>query len=612
MGATCFSSRTGVDSVINNCHQRAQQAVRLLETRLGHARWYAKAMTMVQSRMSRFSTSAGVVDVAAQNAPAAAKPLRQQSHHHHNTTAIPSADHNHDHNHDHSEFNDDGPPAKKRKLSLRHKQQTTLDQFTVAAVTQSDAPKPPNSVTEVRPHGQLVETVNGVRTALDVGLDHIAEQRPPNGTVATPELSISLPQTPPPAALSPPPPAPAPTAASSGAAAADEKKKEEKRTLRSQDDGPRLKSELATYFANYEDIVFDLQKEDELVTVETALYVTDDAAKHHQRPRGSASPSPERARTSNGRVEGETNGIPVAPESGGFNGCPVIDLSTMTRSVPSHPSDPLDDAHFHKSHRRAERREKQLRNIEKERAMHEKVQLERLLDGLLGHDWLKVLGVTGITDGEAKKYEPKRDYFVAEVRILVAKFKLWKEQEKRQRLEKEAAFIAAREAEGSAVDTGEEEGSVEPPSSEKNASAARQLQQETTNSARSGFEIKLGRRTLHPTSNGTTPTSAPHHSHSIPPPPHTAPNLLHLPSLLQPHLPITSFYTKRHLRDAALSKTRHPGSRNATAFGHPVPEVAEREFVLPGEYVTEEALRASARQRRRRKRASVADAASGS
>ncbi|KAK0876849.1 hypothetical protein LTR87_009309 [Friedmanniomyces endolithicus] len=571
-------------------------------------------MTMVQSRMSRFSTSAGVVDVAAQNAPAAAKPLRQQSHHHHNTTAIPSADHNHDHNHDHSEFNDDGPPAKKRKLSLRHKQQTTLDRFTVAAVTQSDAPKPPNSVTEVRPHGQLVETVNGVRTALDVDLDHIAEQRPSNGTVATPERSTPPSQPPPPTSLPPLPPAPATPAAASTATAtaATEKKKEEKRTLRSQDDGPRLKSELATYFANYEDIVFDLQKEEDLVTVDTALYVTDDAAKHHHRSRGSASPSPERARTSNGRAEGEINGVAATPEPGGFNGCPVIDLYRLTGDTPSHPSDPLDDAHFHKSHRRAERREKQLRNIEKERAMHEKVQLERLLDGLLGHDWLKVLGVTGITDGEAKKYEPKRDYFVAELRILVAKFKLWKEQEKRQRLEKEAAFIAAREAEGSVEDTGEEEGSVEPPSSEKNASAARQLQQETTNSARSGFKIKLGRRSLHPTSNGTTPTSAPHRNHSLPPPPHTAPNLLHLPSLLQPHQPIASFYTKRHLRDAALNKTRHPGTRNATAFGHPVPEVAEREFVLPGEYVTEEALRASARQRRRRKRASVADAASGS
>ncbi|KAK0264706.1 hypothetical protein LTR91_000097 [Friedmanniomyces endolithicus] len=573
-------------------------------------------MTMVQSRMSRFSTSAGVVDVAAQNAPAATKPLRQQSHHHHNTAVLPSAEQNHDHNCDHGEFVGDGPPAKKRKLSLRHKQQTTLDQFTVAAVTQSDAPKPPNSVTEVRPHGQLVETVNGVRTALDVDLDHIAGQHPTNGTIATPQRSTTpQPQPPPPTSLSPPPPAPAAAAAASAATSgvAPEKKKEEKRTLRSQDDGPRLKSELATYFANYEDIVFDLQQEEDLVTVDTALYVTDDAAKHHPRSRGSASPSPRAAKASNGETEVETNSILATPEFGEFNGCPVIDLSVLTSDTLSHPSDPLDDAHFHKSHRRAERREKQLRNIEKERAMHEKVQLERLLDGLLGHDWLKVLGVTGITDGEAKKYEPKRDYFVAEVRILVAKFKLWKEQEKRQRLEKEAAFIAAREAEGStAGETGEEEGSVEPPSSEKNASAARQLQEETTNSVRSGFKIKLGRRSLHPASNGATPTSAPHHNHSMPPPPHTAPNLLHLPTLPQPHQPITSFYTKRHLRDAALSKTRHPGSRNATAFGHPVPEIAEREFVLPGEYVTEEALRASARQRRRRKRASVADAASGS
>ncbi|TKA82260.1 hypothetical protein B0A55_01709 [Friedmanniomyces simplex] len=558
-------------------------------------------MTMVQSRTSRLPSSAGV-EVATQNAPAA-KPLRQQQYHHHRAAISPPP---HDHDHDAFDDKNEAPPAKKQKLSLRHKQ-TTLDDF---AVTQSDAPKPPNSVTAVRPHGQLVETVNGARTALDVDLDDVA--RHPPGGIATPERLTPQPQPPPPPSLlSPPPPAPA---AATTATTAGAEKKEEKRTLRSHDDGPRLKSELATYFANYEEIVFDLQKEEDFVTLDTALYVTDDTPKHDQRPRGSASPSSPRATVGNG----ETDATPVTSRHGDFNGCPAIDLDILTRNTPSYPSDPLDDAHFLKSHGRAERREKQLRNIERERAMHEKVQLERLLDGLLGHDWLKVLGVTGITDGEAKKYERKRDYFIAEVRILVAKFKLWKEQEKRQRLEKEA--VAAREVESEEPEDTGEEGSVEPPSSEKNASAARQLQRETNNAVRSGFKIKLGRCSNNNNNNAAngststpTPTSAPQHSHSMPPPPNIPPHLLHL-HLLSPQQqqfpPITSFYAKRHLRDAALSKTRHAG-RNVTAFGHPVPEVGEREFELPGEYVTEEALRASARERRRRKRASVADAAAG-
>ena len=75
-----------------------------------------------------------------------------------------------------------------------------------------------------------------------------------------------------------------------------------------------------------------------------------------------------------------------------------------------------------------------------------------------------------------------------------------------------------------------------------------------------------------------------------------------------PEIPITSFYDKRHLRDAALGKARH--GRNVTAFGHPVPELALQEFELPEEIATEDALRANARERRRRKRESIVDATS--
>jgi hypothetical protein len=365
----------------------------------------------------------------------------------------------------------------------------------------------------------------------------------------------------------------------------------------SQDEGPRLKSELAVYFPNYEDVIFDAPQEgDEFINVDTVLYITDDTAKKKDEP----SPAKSGKLAAPGRSSSD-NCSPAAPRrtsSNPFSASPIVTLDFLSTTIGDDPEDPLTDEHFLKSHRRAERKEKQLRNIERERAMHEKSQLERLLDGLQGHDWLRVLGISGVTDGEARKYEPKRDYFTAEVQALINKFAQWKDQEKKLRLRKEAVQ-AAREAEeeGEEGTDGATEDSIEPPSSDLNASAAQQLQQETANSITLSSRASAARgkeRAHNYTSHPSTPTLVPSSSRPLP---------YSLVSL-SPELPITSFYAKRHLRDAALSKTRH--GRNVTAFGQPVPDMEEREFVLPVEYVTEDALRSNARERRRRKRESMA------
>ena len=277
-----------------------------------------------------------------------------------------------------------------------------------------------------------------------------------------------------------------------------------------------------------------------------------------------------------------------------FNGSPSLNLDFVANTLPDNPEDPLTDDFYLKPHRRAERKEKQLRNIEKERAMHEKVQLDRLLDGLLGHDWLRVMGITAITDTEAKKYEPKREYFIAEVQALVDKFRLWKEQEKKQKLQKDAA-AAASSARELTEDQDSEEGSVDPPSSDLNASAALQLQQETAIAVKSAGASKSTNPSKKRDRDGATI--------------HVRPATAHVPSLPRPlpppDIPITSFFAKRHLRDAALGKARH--GRNVLAFGHPVPDVAQHDFVLPKDFATEDVIRANARERRRRKRASAID-----
>jgi hypothetical protein len=201
--------------------------------------------------------------------------------------------------------------------------------------------------------------------------------------------------------------------------------------------------------------------------------------------------------------------------------------------------------------------------------MHEKVQLERLLDGLQGPDWLKVMGITGVTDGERKDWEPKRDYFVKEVESLVDKFRIWKEEEKRLRTEKEAA-LAAREG-----DEDEDEDSLGSDVANVNGAAPSASEQR-----------KTVPRTPQP---------------RRPPRPHG----FLLPVLPpQPQTPFTSFYAKPHLRAAALGKHRH--GRNAAAFGQPIPDFYEHDFEPPEEYLTPEALRDHARKRRRQKRESGA------
>ncbi|KAK3075055.1 hypothetical protein LTR53_001953, partial [Teratosphaeriaceae sp. CCFEE 6253] len=294
---------------------------------------------MVQSRPLRVLPRSADKEVAVAAHELVTKPLRP-----HQRTTIPTPEPEND------TFSDEaGPPAKRRKVSLKHKQ-TTLDEF---AVTQSDAPKPPNSVTAVGPHGPLVETINGVRTTLDADLDDVAAKG----------SSLVVPERLPPPPASPPEPLP-PQQAAAGA-----EKKEEKRTLRSHDEGSRVKSELAVYFSDYEEIVFGPAKKVKLITVDTALYITDGPVDEDEYNTLDSTPSSPQAAES--AAAPAPNGLPppIPPRATTlpFNGCPVLDLTSISRHTPHHPTDPLDDPHFLKPHRRAERREKQLRNIEKER-----------------------------------------------------------------------------------------------------------------------------------------------------------------------------------------------------------------------------------------------------
>ncbi|KAL2854228.1 something about silencing, SAS, complex subunit 4-domain-containing protein [Aspergillus pseudoustus] len=379
-----------------------------------------------------------------------------------------------------------------------------------------------------------------------------------------------------------PDPTPAPTAAG------DRPVQEKRRSLRSHDSGSRARSELALYFPNYEELMSLEPPKTEFLTGNTTIKLIDDLYEP---------PIPASA------FSGPDVDTPFGNPLVNLHGCEVTTLPDMPllssddSGAGPEPSDekqekevhedPLNEKVYFKAHRRHERQEKQLRNIERDRAQHEKQQLDRLLDELQGQEWLRVMGLTGriLTDQEKKLYEPKRDFFIKEISALLQKFKIWKEEEKRRKLDKDhksASFHSesshAKDKDGKSDEEAEndQETSEPPPDiNDVDALAAHQLLQE----ARSATAGKRSSR--------ADPEPEP-----LPPPPPA-----------EPDKPFTSFFSKPHLREAAMSGNRK--GRTRLAFGLPIPDVEEKEFELPGDILTADAIKSCQRKRRRIKRGSL-------
>lgn len=275
-----------------------------------------------------------------------------------------------------------------------------------------------------------------------------------------------------------------------------------------------------------------------------------------------------------------------------------MDFSFLKTHYEDDGADPLSDEYFELIHRRPERAEKGIRNNDKGRAQHEKDQVIRLLEGLQGPDWLKVMGVSGLTDSRKKEFEPARHHFIKGCQAIIEKFRIWREEEKRRKLEKEQAMaeeeddeedeeeLEEEEAEEVEEEEGEEEEEADgyasdgdpPDYSDVDASAARQLYEEAiARSARLHTSKRPEKRGKHES----------------------------IPFLAEPVLEkdFKSFFAKPHLREAAIGRSRRSG-RTVAAWGHPVPEVPTSDFDLPEEYRDEETLKAHARKKRRDRRVS--------
>ncbi|KAH6711417.1 something about silencing, SAS, complex subunit 4-domain-containing protein [Leptodontidium sp. 2 PMI_412] len=353
--------------------------------------------------------------------------------------------------------------------------------------------------------------------------------------------------------------------------------KDEKRKLRSQE-GTRFKSELSAYFPEYDEIIGNEPKEEHILNLDTPIIILDSAKTSKHPPRKHNAPE-----------------YPLKEFSDylftDLHDAQRVDFSWLDKNYKEDGGeDPLSDAYFDSIHRKPERQEKAIRNTDKGRAQHEKDQVIRLLEGLQGHDWLKLMGVSGITESKKKEYEPAREYFLRGCEAIIEKFRIWKELEKQKKIEREAAMAEAEEAgeeeeeeedeqPEEVEEQEEEEGDVsdgDPPDySDVDASAARQLHEEAV--ARSAPSAR------HPEKKAKVEL---------------------IPDAYEMvEREFKSFYNKPHLREAALGKHRRSG-RTAVAWGHPVPDVTETDFDLPEEYRDEETLKIHARRKRRDRRVS--------
>ncbi|KAG4255031.1 hypothetical protein FPRO03_05756 [Fusarium proliferatum] len=349
---------------------------------------------------------------------------------------------------------------------------------------------------------------------------------------------------------------------------------EQGRKLRSQE-ATRFKSELSAYFPEYDEVIGNEPKEQQLFNVDTPIVIVDS--------------DPRRAipQTHHPTIEYPVRGYGDALFYNVFD-CQQVDLGFLeSQSKNKTIEDPLPDKLFQPIHRRAERLERSIRNTEKGRAQHERDQIIRLLEGLQGHDWLRVMGVSGVTETKKKTFEPARNHFIKGCQAILDKFRNWVLEEKRRKMEKDKARAEKEEENSSSVEEDEAGDDSENGDASDSESPAKQLQEEAMARSKNAKGSKNRKSTPQPA------------VAKIPRPAKTAP----APKPPEPPKEFKSFFSKRYERDSALHRHRRAG-RKIMAWGLPMPEIPEVDFDLPEEYRGEDTLKARARQQRRERRRS--------
>ncbi|KAI2638557.1 hypothetical protein GGS21DRAFT_488649 [Xylaria nigripes] len=368
------------------------------------------------------------------------------------------------------------------------------------------------------------------------------------------------------------------------------------RKLRSQE-ATRFKSELSAYFPEYDEVIGNDPKEHHILNVDTPIIILD--TEHAPSSPSLSSAAAIHTRPHLNTVRTYSNHLFTD-----LDNSQIVNFDyPETQSIGNELEDPLPDSLFSPAHIKAQRLEKSIRNTERGRAQHEKDRIIRLLGDLQGHDWLRTMGVNGVTESRRKSFEPARDHFIKGCQAILDKFRLWSQEEKRRKLERERALVAETDEEDeedgkddedvnsddgvdtdslddvAMVDVADQSGDHvaseggEPLEDSDIDAAARQLLDEAMQRVRHAASA-LTRR-----SRGEPPPTVPEH----------------------PPREFTSFFAKRHQREAALNKGRRRG-RTVLAWGHPIPEISESDFQLPEICLDDDTLKAHERRKRRDRR----------
>ncbi|KAI1766634.1 something about silencing, SAS, complex subunit 4-domain-containing protein [Hypoxylon sp. FL1150] len=365
------------------------------------------------------------------------------------------------------------------------------------------------------------------------------------------------------------------------------------RKLRSQE-ATRFKSELSAYFPDYDEVIGNDPKEQHVLNLDTPIVLVD------------TNPLP--------RIQSQ---LSIAPDTGirphsqtvrtysdnlftDLHDSQLVDFSFLEpRYISKYIEDPLEDAYYAPVHKKAERLEKSIRNTEKGRAQHEKDQIIRLLNELQGHDWLRTMGVSGVTESRKRTFEPARDHFIKGCQAILDKFRIWSQEEKKRKLMKERALAEEADEEEELSDE-ENDGQLEELDDLDEDQEMADVEAEDHAMSEAGSDgdppdysdVDASARQLHDEALARARYAASKRSRVEPPPKSPEPYVVK---------EFTSFFEKKHQRDAALNKGRRRG-RTVMAWGHPIPDLMERDFNLPKEYRDSEILKVHERQKRRERR----------